>query len=170
MEGDVIRVDSWEWEASVGGRRGLPWLGIFLLVFGGLLLLEQFLPALETAGSLVFLAVGVAFLVSWAVNRGMGSLYLGSIITALALPDLIEATGVAGGPGLGTFCLGLGFLFIAAVRATTRGGWGWQAWLGLVLVAIGGSQLAIPGLSGLVWPLILVAIGAFLVLQATRRA
>ena len=56
------------------GRKGsrLPWFGIFLVVFGALLLLRLWFPALATMGSLLFLAVGVAFLVSWVVNRGWG--------------------------------------------------------------------------------------------------
>ena len=33
-------------------RPGLPWIGIFLLVFGGLLLIQQVLPQAESAGSL----------------------------------------------------------------------------------------------------------------------
>ena len=89
-------------------------------MFGALLLLRPVFPALETAGSLLFLAVGVAFLVSWLVNRGMGSLYLGAIITALAAPDLLAAAHVIDGPGVGTLCLGIAFLFIALVRATSR--------------------------------------------------
>ena len=32
--------------------------------------------------------------------------------------------------GLGTFSFGLAFLFIAAVRAASGGGWGWQLWFG----------------------------------------
>ena len=74
-----VKIYGWEWN-DIGGPRGrsrLPWFGIFLVVFGALLLLRQVFPALETAGSLLFLAVGVAFLVSWLVNRGLGSLYLG---------------------------------------------------------------------------------------------
>ena len=90
IEGPVIHAYSWEWTDTAGprGRSRLPWFGIFLVVFGLLLLLETVLPSLKTMGSVLFLAVGIAFLVSWAVNRGMGSLYLGSIITALAAPDL----------------------------------------------------------------------------------
>ena len=83
-------------------------------MFGALLLLRQLFPALETAGSLLFLAIGLAFLVSWLINRGMGSLYLGAIITALAAPDLLAAADVVEGPGVGTACLGVAFLFIAA--------------------------------------------------------
>ncbi len=98
LRGDVIdggRIHSYSWEwTDIGGPRGrsrVPWFGIFLVVFGGLLMLEQVFPAIEHGGSLLFLAVGVAFLVSWLVNRGTGSLYLGAIITALAAPDLLEA-------------------------------------------------------------------------------
>jgi hypothetical protein len=172
LEGDVVedaRVYRWEWGGHVGGRRNVPWLGIFLLVFGGLLLLRQFFPALEVAGSLLFLAVGVAFLVSWAVNRGVGSLYAGAIITALAMPGLLTVAGVREGPGLGTLMLGLAFLFIALVRFTSGGGIGWQAYVGLLLAVIGGSQFAVPGLTDLALPLLLVIIGLLLLGRAVRR-
>jgi hypothetical protein len=172
LEGEIVtdaRVYRWDWSENVGPRRGLPWIGILLVVFGGLLLLRQFFPALEVAGSLLFLAIGVSFLISWAVNRGTGSLYAGSIITALAAPDLVEAAGIRGGDGLGTFLLGLAFLFIALVRSRSRGGIGWQAYVGLILIVIGGSQLAIPGLTDLVGPVLLVAIGILLLAGALRR-
>jgi hypothetical protein len=175
LTGDVIdrggmRADGWAWD-DIGGGRGrsrLPWFGIFLVVFGVLLFLQQFYPALETAGSLLFLAVGVAFLVSWVVNRGMGSLYLGSIITALAAPDLLAAAGVVEGPGVGTLCLGLAFLFVAAVRAGSGAGWGWQAILGAILSVIGASGIAFPGLSALLWPVVLIVLGVALLAGASR--
>jgi hypothetical protein len=168
IEGDVVRAYGWEW-SDVGGPRGrsrLPWFGIFLVVFGGLLLLRELFPALQTAGSLLFLAAGIAFLVSWLVNRGMGSLYLGAIITALAAPELLAAANVVEGPGVGTFCLGLAFLFIAAVRAASGAGWGWQAGLGAILAAIGASSVAIPWLNELIWPIVLVVLGGLLLLRA----
>lgn len=168
IEGGVVRAYGWEWN-DVGGPRGrsrLPWFGIFLVVFGALLLLRQLVPQLETAGSLLFLAAGVAFLVSWLVNRGVGSLYLGSIITALAAPELLAAANVVEGPGVGTFCLGIAFLFIAAVRASSGAGWGWQAGLGAILAAIGASSLALPNLSSLLWPIVLVVLGGVLLLRA----
>lgn len=173
LRGDVIgggvHVYSWEW-TDIGGPRGrsrVPWFGIFLVVFGGLLLLQQVLPTFKAAGSILFLAVGVAFLVSWAVNRGMGSLYLGSIITALAAPGILEATGVISGPGVGTLSLGVAFLLIALVRAASGAGWGWQAVLGVILVAIGGSSLAVPGISDLVWPVLLVVIGLIVLARSS---
>ncbi len=160
---------SWEW-SDIGGPRGrsrVPWFAIFLIVFGALLLLQQALPTFKEAGSILFLAVGVAFLVSWVVNRGMGSLYLGSIITALAAPGLLEAAGVLKGAGVGTLSLGVAFLFIALVRAASGAGWGWQAVLGALLVAIGASALAIPSFSDLVWPVLLVILGVVVLLRST---
>lgn len=168
IEAGDVRAAGWEWTDIPGtpSRSRLPWFGIFLVVFGALLLLRQLFPSLETAGSLLFLAIGIAFLVSWLVNRGMGSLYLGSIITALAAPELLAAAGVVEGPGVGTACLGVAFLFIAAVRASSGAGWGWQAGLGIILFAIGVSNLAVPGLSDLIWPIILVVLGGLLLIRA----
>ena len=174
IESGDVRMRGWEWSEVPGApsRSRLPWFGIFLVVFGALLLLRQLFPSLETAGSLLFLAIGIAFLVSWLINRGMGSLYLGAIITALAAPELLAAAGVIDGPGVGTACLGVAFLFIAAVRAASGAGWGWQAALGAILFAIGASNLAVPGLSDLIWPVILVVLGGILLIRAgsTRRA
>jgi len=168
IEGNSVRAYEWEWSGvpRAAERSRLPWFGIFLVVFGALLLLRLLFPALETAGSLLFLAVGVAFLVSWLVNRGMGSLYLGAIITALSAPELLAAADVAAGPGVGTFCLGVAFLFIAAVRAASGAGWGWQAGLGVILALIGGSSLAVPQLDDLLWPLVLVVLGGILLIRA----
>jgi hypothetical protein len=171
IEDGSIRAYSWEWNdiGSPAGRNRsrLPWFGIFLVVFGALLLLRLWFPALETAGSLLFLAVGVAFLVSWLANRGMGSLYLGSIIVALAAPDLLIAAGAPDQSGLGTLCLGVAFLFIALVRGISGGGVGWQAGLGAILALIGLTSYAVPGFGDLFWPLILLGLGVFVLVRAS---
>src|SRR5215210_6711117 len=54
--GSAVRVYRWQWGPDEQRRPGLPWIGIFLLVFGGLLLLERFVPALRFAGSAFLLA------------------------------------------------------------------------------------------------------------------
>jgi hypothetical protein len=173
-QGDVltdagrIRVHSWEWSDLAGRRRGLPWIGIFLVVFGGLLLLRQALPGYTTAGSLVVLAAGLALLVRWAIDHSTLALYAGAIVTALGVPDLLAAANLASGPGLGTLALGVAFLAIAAIRAATRGGVGWQAYLGLILTVVGGSQVAVPAIGGLVLPALLVIGGLYLLLRASR--
>jgi len=163
-----VRVYHWEWGPDGTRRPGLPWIGIFLLVFGGLLLVQQAYPELESAGSLVVLAIGLAFLVRWAIDRGSGSLYAGAIITALATPGVLNAAGVHAN-GLGTFSLGVAFLFIAAVRAASGGGWGWQLWFGSLLALVGGATISSPAAGGLLVPLLLVALGAAVLLRDAGR-
>ena len=159
-----VRVYTWEWGSDDAHRPGLPWIGIFLLVFGGLLLLQQVFPQFEALGSVIVLAVGLAFLIKWAVDRGAGSLYAGSIITALAVPGLLNAAGIEAN-GLTTFSLGVAFLFIALVRIATGGGLGWQVWFGGLLAVIGGAQIANAPLGGYILPVILVALGLLLIVR-----
>ena len=71
--------------------------------------------------------------------------------------------------GLGTFCFGVAFLFIAAVRAASGGGIGWQAWFGGLLALLGGVNLVSPQVGGLLVPIVLVAIGVALVFGGTFR-
>ena len=163
-----VTVVRWQW--TEGDRRpGLPWIGIFLLVFGALLLLQNLYPELEAAGSLFFVAVGVAFLISWLVRRGTGSLYAGAIITALAVPPALTSLDVISGPGWGTLSLGIAFLFIALVRAAGGGGWGWQAWVGGILAILGATSITFPAFGDLFWPLLLLTVGAILVVASLRR-
>ena len=159
---------TWEWGPGAAPRPGLPWIGVFLLVFGGLLLAREVFPEARSLGSLVTLAVGIAFLIKWAVDRGTGSLYAGAIITALAVPGVLTDAGVAL-DGLGTFCFGIAFLFIAVVRAASGGGIGWQAWFGGLLALLGGVNMLSPQVGGLVVPVALVALGAVLVFGGAFR-
>jgi hypothetical protein len=168
----AVRSYSWDWNPGEGRRTGLPWIGIFLLVFGGLLLIEQLVPGARSLGSLAVLAVGIAFLIKWAMDRGTGSLYAGAIITALAAPGVLNAVGIQGN-GLGTFCLGVAFLAIAAVRYTSGGGWGWQLWFGGLLALVGAVNLTTPGAGSLIVPAALVVLGALLIVSGIggrRRA
>jgi hypothetical protein len=162
------RVYRWEWGPDDTRRPGLPWIGIFLVVFGGLLLVQGVYPQFASIWSLVVLAIGVAFLIRWAITRGTGSLYAGAIITALAAPGLLSAAGIEAN-GLGTLSLGIAFLFIAAVRAASGGGWGWQLWFGGLLALIGGVNVSSPTAGGLVVPVLLVALGAALLLRDAGR-
>jgi hypothetical protein len=166
--GSGARVYHWEWGPDDARRPGLPWIGIFLLVFGALLLLQQAFPQFRSVGSLVVLAIGLAFLVKWAIDRGTGSLYAGAIITALAVPGLLNAAGIEA-DGLSTFSFGVAFLFIAAVRAMSGGGWGWQLWFGGLLAVVGAISIAGGSFGGYVLPLALVALGALLILRGSGR-
>jgi hypothetical protein len=162
------RVYHWEWGPDDTRRPGLPWVGIFLLVFGCLLLVQELYPEFESLGSAFVLAIGLAFLVKWAIDRGTGSLYAGAIITALAAPGLLNAAGIEAN-GLSTLSLGVAFLFIAAVRAASGGGLGWQAWFGGLLALVGGVSVSSPTAGGLIVPILLVAVGAALLLRDVGR-
>lgn len=165
-DGTGMRVYEWRWGDDEQRRPGLPWIGVFLLVFGAILLLEQALPEFRRLGDVALLSAGLASLVVWILRRGTIALYAGAFLTALALPGTIEALqGRDLGPGWGTLFFGLAFFFVAAIRLWRGGGVGWQAFYGGILVLIGGSQIAKPDLAAIAWPLLLVAVGALLLIR-----
>lgn len=163
-----VKVYRWQWGPDESRRPGLPWIAIFLVVFGALLLIQQAYPEARTAGSAFVLAMGLAFLIKWAIDRGTGSLYAGAIITALAAPGVLDTAGVVA-DGLGTFCFGIAFLFIAAVRAFSGGGWGWQLWFGGLLALLGGASMASPAVGGLILPILIIGLGAALLIGSVSR-
>jgi hypothetical protein len=162
-ESGPVRSYGWEWGREEDRRPQLPWIGIFLVVYGALLLIDRVVPQYLVAGNLLVLAAGLAFLIVWLLRRGTFPLYAGAFLTASAVPGVIEgATNTDLGEGFGTLCYGVALLFIGAVRMTRGGGVGWQALIGVLLVALGGSQLAVPEAAGLVLPLLLVVFGLVL--------
>lgn len=165
--GPGVTFGAWEWGPGTDRRPGLPWFGIFLLVFGALLLIEQLVPELQDLGSGLVLAVGLAFIVKWIVDRGVGSLYAGAIITALATPGVLHALGIRA-DGLTTLSLGIAFLFLALVRATSGGGIGWQATVGGLLTLLGAINALTPSIGGLIIPGLLVALGIVLLARNGR--
>jgi len=161
-----MRAYTWEWGREDDRRPRLPWIGIFLIVYGALLLIDKLGPQYLREANLLVLAAGLAFIILWLVRRGTFALYAGAFLTASAVPGLIKSLGYTAGTGLGTLCYGVAFLFIALVRVSRGGGIGWQAVIGIILVALGGSELALPDAAGLVLPVLLVAVGLLLL---TRR-
>jgi hypothetical protein len=162
------RVYRWEWGPDDARRPGLPWIGIFLLVFGSLLLIQNIFPEAKALGSVVVLAIGLTFLVRWAITRGSGSLYAGAIITALAVPGLLNAAGIEA-DGLSQFSFGIAFLFIALVRAVSGGGWGWQLWFGGMLTLLGAVNIANPTAGDLLIPSVLIVLGVMILIGAFAR-
>ena len=174
--GSAFRFETrtWTW-GDEDVRRGLPWIGVFLVVFGAILLLGQAYPQAHIVGSALTTAFGVALLVSWATGRGWG-LYPGLLITAYSLPGLlIDIGAIPAGPGYGTFLFGVGLLAVAAMRWVARRTWGWQLIVGGILALAGGSEIAsrlwpgFPGLGDLLGPLVLVVLGLLIITRAVRR-
>ena len=170
-EAGGVRAYGWQWGRDEDRQPELPWIGIFLVVLGGLLLLDRALPQYVTLGNVVVLAAGLAFLLLWMLRRGTFPLYAGAFLTAASIPGLLEGLGIFVGEGFGTLCYGIAFLFIASVRMSRGGGIGWQALIGALLAALGASQLALPDAASLVLPALLVVLGIILLTrgrEATR--
>lgn len=165
----TITVYGWQWGPDESRRPGLPWIGIFLVILGGLLILENALPAYRDLGNVAVLAAGLASLLVWAVRRGSAALYFGAFLTAAALPGTLKGLGYEVGPGWGTLFFGVALLFIALVRAASRGGWGWQAIFGAALVLLASSEIAVPAVGDLILPALLVVFGILLLLRGGRR-
>ena len=163
-----IRIYGWDWGRDEDRRPHVPWIGVFLLILGGLLIFEQLAPQYRDLGNVVVLAAGLAFLVIWALRRSTFALYAGALVTAASIPGLVEGVAHATYTGLGTVSYGVAFLFIALVRGATRGGWGWQLVLGLVLVAVGASEMSLPDLADLTLPVLLVILGVVLLIRSRR--
>ena len=152
-------VYTWEWGPDQARRPGLPWIGIFLLVFGGA-------AAASSSCSRGPRRSGPSWCwrsASPSSSSGRSTAapdpcYAGAIITALAAPGVINAAGFDV-DGLGTFCFGVAFLFIAGVRVASGGGWGWQAIFGGLLVLLGGVNMLTPEVGGLLVPLVLLGLG-----------
>lgn len=158
----------WNW-GERERRTGVPWIGLFLVGFGALLILERAVPQLRVLGSAIVLTIGLVLLVQWAAERRLAFLYAGAIVTALAIPGTLQGVGMPAPEGLGTLCLGIAFLFIALVRWQSGSGVGWQAWLGAILTVLGGARVALPQIDDLFLPALLVALGALLVFRSRDR-
>jgi len=166
-EAGGVRAYTWEWGREEDRRPRLPWIGIFLIIYGALLIVDRVVPQYLAASNLLVLAAGLAFLILWLVRRGTFPLYAGAFLTASAVPGLFKSLlAYDPGTGFGTLCYGVALLFIGGVRMTRGGGIGWQALLGLALVALGGSELALPDFSSVILPIVLVLLGVVLL---TRR-
>ncbi len=161
-ESGDVRSYGWQWGRDEDRQPELPWIGIFLVVLGGLLLLDRALPEYVSIGNVIVLAAGLAFLLLWVLRKSTFMLYAGAFLTAAAVPNLVESLLARELDGLGTLSYGVAFLFIAAVRTSRGGGLGWQALIGGLLAALGASQLALPGAVSLVLPALLVVLGIIL--------
>lgn len=168
ISGPTVRVHGWQWGPDESRRPGLPWIGVFLVVFGALLIVQNALPEYRNLGNTGVLAAGLAFLLVWTIRRGTAALYLGAFLTAAAVPGTLRGLGFELGSGWGTLFFGVALLFIALVRATRNGGWGWQVVVGAALVLLASSEIAIPEVTDLILPALIVVFGVILLVRGRR--
>ncbi|HWH23313.1 MAG TPA: hypothetical protein VNW68_00300 [Candidatus Limnocylindria bacterium] len=160
---------AWTW-ASRG--RGFPWLGVLLVLIGLGLLIQYLFPTVGV-GTLVLLAIGLAFLAGWLFGGSWFSMIPGALLVALAVARLIEELGLYVGPGVTALSLAGGFLFIWLVAQTANRRFGWAAWaaaiFGLIgIVQISGRLTGVPEL-GAFWPIVIIVVGIVLLWSARRR-
>jgi hypothetical protein len=170
----AVRIDAWGFEGSWGGtRRGgrVPLLGIFLIALGLFLAAGEFFREAQIGASAFFLVVGVLLVLTGLRDRSDLALYVGVVIAALALSDLLSGLGLIHGHGWGTFFLGVGVIGLALIRSRTGRSWGRAVIVGALLALWGGSQVATSYLSldldRLVGPVLIVLLGLYII---RRRA
>lgn len=160
---------AWTWASS---GRGFPWLGV-LLVLVGLGLLIQFIFPGVSVGTLVLLAVGLAFLASWIFGGSWFSMIPGVLIVSLSAGRLLQELGILTGPGITSLALAAGLLIIWAVARTRGRNYTLALWaaalFGLIgFIQVSGRLVGIPEL-GAFWPVIIIVIGLILLYNARRR-
>ena len=169
----AVRIDNWGFETGIPSRgRAVPVFGVFLIVFGCLLVAGQLFSFAQLGASALFLALGIVLLLVWLRDKSDAALYVGVFVTALALSDLLTGANVVHGSGWGTLFLGVGVLLIAPIRARAGGGWGGPLVLGGLLCLWGGSEVATSYLNidadRLVGPALLVLLGTWIVSRSRR--
>lgn len=165
---------AWKW-ANRG--KGFPWLGVLLVLVGAALLIQYVLPGVGV-GTLVLLAIGLAFLAGWIFGGSFFSMVPGVLLVFLALARLVEEVGLLfprgqDVPGLTSLALAVGFIVIWLIASSRNRRWGWPLWaagiFGLVgVVQASGWIIGMPEL-GVIWPVLIILVGLALMLGARRR-
>jgi hypothetical protein len=127
-------------------RRGFPLLGVLLVLIGVGLLIQYLVPAVSV-GTLILLAIGVAFLAAWLIGRSWFSMVPGFLVLALGVGELLEDLAVFGAahqtvPGLAAAALAVGFLIIWIVARISGRRWMWPLWAAAVFGVIAAAQLS----------------------------
>jgi hypothetical protein len=166
--------DGPEWAAWNWTQRGwnFPWLGLLLVLVGGGLLVQYFVPNVS-AGTLVLAALAIMFLAAWLFNRSRWAIVPGVLLGALAVTGFARELNVYNGPGLTALALAAAFVLIwvldyfRGLRST------WPLWgaaiFGLIgLVQVSGKLVDIPQM-GALWPVLIIVLGLLLILSTRRR-
>jgi len=145
------------------------WLpGVILIVVGVTLFAVQLL---DLDADVIVLVIGLVFATAYAGTRRYGLLVPAGILTGLGTGILLEDFGATGEPVV--LGLGLGFLAIYGIDLLTSGarepGRWWPLIPGAILTVIAGASGAfgVEGERAIAqgWPILLIAVGAWLLLR-----
>ncbi len=173
--GEGHEAAGWQWSSR---GRNFPWLGV-LLVLVGIALLVQYLFPTVSVGTLVLLAVALAFLSGWLFGGSWIAMVPGLLVLALGVTELIEDLALFGPagddvPGLASSALAIAFIVIWLVGQSRGRRSAWPLWGAAIFGLIGFVQLSgrlagIPEL-GALWPVLIIVVGIALLLGARRNA
>ena len=164
---------AWGWDSR---RRGFPLLGVLLVLIGIGLLLQYAFPAVSI-GTLILLAIGLAFLAAWLIGRSWFAMVPGYLLLALGVGELLEDMAVfrpahQDVPGLASTALAVGFVAIFVTARLAGRHWTWPIWAAAIFSLIGIAQLsafvALPQF-GAVVPVLIIVLGIVVLLDWQRR-
>lgn len=168
--GDGPEWAAWSW--SGGGRR-FSWLGVFLVLVGGWLLVQVVQPRISLT-SLLLVTLGLAFGAAWLVGGVRGAFVPAAIVLALAASRLGTEVGALVGDGYAALFLGAALVLAWIVGRIQHVRRDWALWLGAILLLIGFAQVSdrIPGLPdlGLLAPALIILAGGALLLRSRLRS
>jgi len=163
-------------QAAVSGSRQRVIAGAVLIGIGLLGLATQVVQS-DVLGLLFLPGLGLIFLIWGIATRNAGLLIPGGILSGIGLGALLVARVVpdssapaSGGVFLLAFAAGWGLITLLSALFTSQTQW-WALIPGGILALIGGALLMggvgldLLKLAGQAWPLILIAIGLFVLLR-----
>jgi hypothetical protein len=140
-------------------------------------LLEQWFFPQVGAGTLILMALGLAFLGAWLTGRSWFAMVPGFLLLALGSAGLVEDLGLIKPanedvPGLTSTALAIGFLAIFVIARLGNRRWLWPLWAAAIFGIIGIAQLStyvtLPEF-GAVVPVLIIGLGVIVLFNWRRE-
>jgi hypothetical protein len=151
-----------------------------VLITIGVLALAAILIGSPLAGEFFLAGLGLVLIVWGLAARHVGPIVPGGVLLGigagiLLAQQLYNTTQGSHASAIILVSMGGGFILITPLSRTISSRWQlWPLLPGLILALIGGAifsggiALEVVNFAGLIWPVLLIALGAYLVLQAGR--
>jgi hypothetical protein len=160
----------WSWAGgNAEGRGGVSWLGLFLVLIGVALFVNQLNRSIDV-GSRSVLALGLAFGAAWLIGGWRSATVPALVLVALGVAGLAGSLGYVNGPGWTSLALGIAFVAAWVIGYAQRRRRMWALWIGLILGIYGILRVSpqlLPGLPDTpwLWPIVLIVIGVLLLMR-----